>query len=331
MAALRIIIVVSLSILGGFLIGVQVASSPTDASGTPDSSAGIESPADLGGRIHELNSELKLSRLEEARLRSELSRAQRQTPAADGEQDSESTDTPTQRFSPASGPGRVITKLEEAEAAYERAIAAGDLEALWLLGADLLAFGEAGYPLFETLLEDFIRTAKSGANDLIGAAFKQEELWMGRFFRTLAEEHESFLAYGLHLSGRDAEELSPALTEFRHELFDDALLPMLLAFHGGENPDLTAGWLDQLEMRLATPDLDGADEETVLFALAHIPGDRAADLLVHWIETQESHRDDALSALLLQGSARALAALRQLLPSIENEELRAAIENRLGQ
>ena len=70
---------------------------------------------------------------------------------------------------------------------------------------------------------------------------------------------------------------------------------------------------------MSLPDLGGADEEAVLYGLANLPDDRAADLIGDWIETRDDHRDDAIRALVLQGSARAAQILQGLLPSIEDD------------
>jgi len=328
LAAVRLVIAALFCVAVGFGIAL-LGSSPEPPTAPHPADRSGEEIARLAARIAELDAEIDTASRDEALLRAELARARRAL--ADRSLD------PTAAAPPSAGPrfgaggttGRSIQSLEEAEAAYEQAFAAGDLEALWLLGADLLAFGEEGYPLFEKLLERFMSDGEKSGGAMM-RRWNEEELWLGRFFRAFAEEHESFLAYGLSLAERDAGELGPGLERIRREIFDDEFLPVLLAFHRGEDPELTAGWLDHFEGRLALPDLGGVDPETILFGIAQIPGDRAADLLVDWIETHPDHRDDAIDGLLLQGSPRALEALRALLPSITDESLRAAIEQRLG-
>jgi hypothetical protein len=328
-SALRTIAIGTGGIAAGLGIAVLLARAPTPSPDSGRSAADSAEIARLRTLLGEISAEFDTARGEEAILRAELSRA-RQALADRSPQPKLTDGFPlAARFGAMSGPGRAIRSLGEAESAYEEALAAGDLETLWLLGADLLAFGERGHPLFERLLERFITDTEEGAGPF-ERIWGEEELWMGRFFRAFAEEHEGFLAYGLSLAERDESNLGPALGHVRRALFDDEVLPILLAFHGGENADLTAGWLDHFEMRLGLPDLGGADPETILFSIAQIPGDRAAELLVQWIETHPEHRDDAIDALLLQGSPRADQALRALLATISDDALRAAIERRLG-
>jgi len=341
MAAQRLVPIGSSGLAGGLVIGALVGAlvgvlvaphvlpDPAPPPSTERGEGDLSAAARLASRFDEITAELDTAREEESLLRAELARARRALAEREPEALPAGTAPGTARFLPTSGPGRMIRDLAEAEAAYQRALAAGDLEGLWLLGADLLAFGEEGYPLFERLLERFLADADRNAAAFM-ALWNEEELWLGRFLRPLAEEHESFLAYGLTLVERDESELSPALASFRRELFDDEILPTLLAFHGGENADLTEGWLAHLESRFALADLGGVDPETLLFSIAQIPGDRSAELLIHWLETHADHRDDAIDALLLQGSPRAASALRNLLPAIEDESLRAAIERRIG-
>jgi hypothetical protein len=293
--------------------GARGAPVPVDAAPAPDP---------------QLVAELAAARREAEQLRAELDRLHEAARVSAAEPPSPPT-VPVESFVARGGAGRVIKTLEEAEPAFERAVAAGDLETLWLLGADLLALGEDAYPLFEKLLDQFFASAE-GNPAPFGEEWEDEELWMGRFFRTLAEEHESFLAFGLHLARSDADAFGPALQRLRHDILDDELLPVLLAFHGGENAELTAAWLDLFEAHLELPDLGGIDEETLVYCLAQIPEDRAAELLARWIEMGGGHRDEAIRALVLQGSPSALAALRSLLPTIEDEALRAAVERRLG-
>lgn len=331
MAALRFVLAGVIGAVVGFAIanlGFPADARPDVREGSAHSPA-ADPGAELALRIDQLTAELDTARAEEALLRAELARARASNTAS--ESAAAETTSPGPLSVASRGPGRSIHSLAEAQGAYERAIAAGDLEALWLLGADILAFGEEGHPVFDRLLERFLIEMEQNAG-VIEELWGEEDLWLGRFFRTLADEHEGFLAYGLTLAEREEADLGPALARVRREILDDELLPTLLAFHGGQNPELTGRWLDVFESRLALPDLGGADEEAIIFSLAHIPGDRAAELIIEWVATETGGlREDAIEALVLQGSPRALAALRDLLPAIDDEGLRAAIERRLAQ
>lgn len=317
--------------LAGIIVGTVIAAlalDDADPTGPPPSEDSVPREVErLTARIDELRAELAAAHDEEALLRAELARARR-APADRADPAAAAPPSSPALFGPRGG-ARTIRSLDEAQAAYDRAIAAGDLEALWLLGADLLAFGEQGYPLFEKLLAQFIGQGE-GSGEGMRRQWNEEELWMGRFMRALAEDHAGFLAYSLHLAERDPAELDPSLEGVRREIFDDEFLPVLLGFHRGEDPELTAGWLDHFQYRMSLPDLGGADPETIIFAIAQLPGDRSADLLAEWIGTRTDHTDKAIEALLLQGSARALEVLRGLLPLIDDEALRAAVERRLG-
>lgn len=327
MAVLRLVLLGSVTALAGFLIGVQLGDADPAPEPEPDT---LESPAtdpETDPRIDELTGALESARIEADALREALAAANaRATQDANGESGAESP-IPTASLALSGGgggPGRVIRSLAEAEAAYERARKSADLETLWLLGADLLALGEPGYAVFEELFARLMTEAEG--DPVFREITRDDEQWLGGFFRALAEEHESFLAYGVDLVGRDPASLPPAIQRLRHEILDDDLLPVILGFHRGENPALTGAWLDTIEGLMLHPSGEMPDDDTILGALAQLPEDRAVALILAWIDVEGTRLDDVVRALAAQGSPAAMNALGELLPTITDPNLRAAIE-----
>ena len=323
MNSLRLALLIAAPLLVGFLIGTQVTSDgpehPTRKANTEEE----QTPSDAEARSAALSLELESANDQIKHLQKELARAL----TKDKGEVVPSSGIATQAFTPGQVGARVISSLEEAKQLFDKGMASGDLELMWLLGADLLAMGEEAYPLFEELFVQFFETMSSGDNPFRNS-FRDEELWMGRFMRTFAEQHEDFLAYGLHLAQRE-DELHPALSDMQRNMFDDDFLPVILAFHGGENQQLTQGWLELLEGEMQSGNSD-LKEDALIFALAQIPDDRAAELIGSWLSSDSSRMEDAFRALIAHGSTRALQIARQNLHLIEDEEDRAQVEQLLG-
>ena len=323
MSLLRIFPALITLVLGLFL-GTQLAGPPPTEPTAQKEEEGVTQGSDAR-EIAMLNLALEAAESRARELQSRLDRA------TFGEKESAivpAKGIATAPFTPGGRGPHVISALGEAPAAFERACVTGDLEALWLLAADVLAFGEEGYPVFEELFAVFFEEMSQGRG-LLKYALRKDELYTGRFLRTLAEQHEDFLAYGLDLVNRDVSEAPDAIQELQRELFDDDFLPVILAFHGGENRALTSGWLQVLERRMTATDQRGMKSDTLLFGLAQIPDDRAVDLIATYLENNPNAQIDGLHALIAHGSERALAVARQLLPMVESEQIRAAFEQAL--
>ena len=325
MNAMRLAVLIAAPLLVGFLIGTQVNNDGPQRPARNPENSGEEKPSDDAAQAASLSLELDAAQKQIQHLQKELARALKRDPG----ETVPSSGIATETFTPGAGAGgtRVISNLAEAQAAFERGMATGDLELMWLLGADLLALGEEAYPVFEDLFEQFFEKMTSADNPF-RETFRDEELWMGRFMRTFAEQHEDFLAYGLHLAQRE-DELPEALADFKRNLFDDDFLPVVLAFHGGENPQITQGWLEVLEGQMGNPD-SRVREDALIFALAQLPDDRAAELIGTWLAAGSSRIDDSFRALIAHGSPRAMQIARQNLHLIEDEEQRAMVEALLG-
>ncbi len=323
MALLRMAVPALITLVVGLWVGTQIAAPSKEDSET---SSPLEKPTpENEGELAALSFELDAAGERIRELEKKLRRASKR----DGESVLPPSGIATHPFAPGTRGSRVITSLDEANAAFERALETGDLETMWLLAADVLAFGEEGYPIFDSLFSKFFEEV-SGGDNLLSRAMGQKELYMGRFLRTFAEQHEDFLAYGLNLVNRDLSDAPKGPQILQEVLFNDELLPLILGFHGGENPELMSGWLEVLEAKMDEPNHGGVKLDAILFGLAQIPNDRAVDLIASWIDSDPDDIDDIMRALVAHGSERALQIARQSIHLIADETRRAAFEQILG-
>ena len=326
----RIAIPTALALLLGFFIGTRI--SPTSNPGpSPEDDPSSESATDEESQRRIAALTLEIDGLEELlrEARNERDRARTDLVTASAALDEDGATITTSGFVAAPREARVISSLSQARGAFERALATGDIETLWNLGADLLALGPEGVALFEELLVEMFEAGNEGALALRGA-FRDEERWVGRFLRTFAESHEDFLAYGLDLLARERETMPPVIQKIRHEMLDDDILPVLLGFNGGSNPELLSRWGDALAAQLGDPQTSGRDAETIIFGLAQVPTEAAVDAIVAYVDSTGQRVDDAIRALIVHGSPYALQAAQQLIPLVGDEEQRLAFEQALG-
>lgn len=317
MATLRMIVLLALLILTGFFLGTVVQTNPEHPLPEPPQ-ASLENP--LSAEIQVLTEKLEQSQSEAKELRNRLARLREQLLARNKSKNHASSNNGL--FQPTRTEGVLLSKLDEtlAFALFEEAIAVGNMKSLLLLGADLLAFGEPGYKLFGTLLEEFTYALEGEAGRSLKRAFREEELYFGSFFRTLAESNEAFLSYGLYLASGDSE-LSPAERSFQEKLFDDDFLPVLLGFHGGKNEAISQGWTDLLTQQLAVTESKRVASD-LMYALAQLPGVQPVNAIVDHVNSFPKTVEEGVRALHFLGSPGAIAEARRLLLLCENDELR---------
>ena len=95
--------------------------------------------------------------------------------------------------------------LAEADRLAPELASRGDIEGLWLLAAELLTLGEAGFEKVLTLAE-LIDPDQEGGR-AFRALWRKEEQIAGRFLRAVGQHTEDLLRFGLYLSAQDPGDL----------------------------------------------------------------------------------------------------------------------------
>ncbi len=321
MATLRLIVLIALLILTGFFLGTIVQTT-SDQPAPQQPQDALENP--LLAEVESLTDKLEQSQSESKELRKRLAALQEQLLAGDASKGNASSNDLL--FQPTRAEGVLLSKLDETLAftLFEEAIAAGDLKSLLLLGSDLLAFGEPGYQLFDTLLEEFALAMQGEAGKPLRKAMREEELYFGSFFRALASSNEAVLAYGLYLANSESE-LSPALRAFQESIFDDDFLPVLLGYHGGRNEALSQAWGDLLTQQLAATDSQRVATD-LMYALAQLPGAEPVNAIVEHVNSFPRTLEEGVRALHYLGSPGAIAEARRLLLLCEDDDLREELQ-----
>lgn len=213
-----------------------------------------------------------------------------------------------------------LTSIDDANRVALDLLQREDLEGLWLLGAELLGHGEAGYDKIMELmglLDQHFRDA--GRPPLL---WDDEELFIGRFLRALGDHNEDVLKFGLYLTDKDRDSLPGPLREFRREL-DDEVGAVLLGAYQGDDPQVYDGYVDFLRGEFEAQGFN-KDHPNIL---AQIPTEAATQLLIDQLEaTPENRWADIVRALAWQGGNSARTAIASLRNRTENERLLRVID-----
>ena len=205
----------------------------------------------------------------------------------------------------------VLESFDEADALVQDFLEKGDLQSIWLLGADLLAYGEPGYDKILELAKIF--DDKEAVEDLFKDLWREEEMIIGPFLRTVAENSEELLRFQLHLDGKDPASMPGMLQEFHRE-FDDELGGIILGYDGLEDDQLRDAYMQRFRQRLAPEGL--ADERRardLIRNLSQMPSEEAVDLLLDLAgRVPKKLLPTVLRSLAWQRSPRAIPLLREL-------------------
>lgn len=250
------------------------------------------------------------------RLRREIARANARADDL-ARQLEQSQSEPVAAVEPASA-GTLI-ELERARGSFDQLLARGDLEGLWLLGADLMAQGEPGYQKLHELMALFEAEMENPESPL-RALVREEGLVAGRFFRALTDHHEELLRYGLYLRNQNPDQLPEIAIQLRREMVDD-VGPALLGYYQGDDVELLNGYVDWV--RDTDPNFS-SDE--VINTLAQIPTEEATTALIDYVERSSSRLDDAVRALAWQRNPRAIPVLENLRRQTEDPRMLQLID-----
>ncbi|HVR76602.1 MAG TPA: hypothetical protein VMT52_19895, partial [Planctomycetota bacterium] len=195
----------------------------------------------------------------------------------------------------------LIQSLEEADDTARDLVARHDARGMLFLLEDLLAMGEPGFKTLCRLAAELnlVDTIREGDSMLIRS----------EFFRFFQDRSEDLLQLGLFLDSQQTESIPDGLRgEF---LLSDEELPLLLGFYSGDDPELLQGYTRKLRLR-AEEDAASAGkvQDSTLRGLARVPTEGAVGALVDLLpRVSAEHQPPSLSALVWQGSSRALPAL----------------------
>lgn len=215
-----------------------------------------------------------------------------------------------------------LKRVEEAGALAQTLFEKGDLEGLWLLGANLVQLGEPGYEKIVELvgwLEGVMRESPELAAGQ-QMMWRDEEMFIGRFMRTVSDNDEAVLRFGLYLRDQEADSLPSPIREFRRELVDD-MGPVLLGFYQGDDPDIHGGYVDWVREEFTA----GRVKDEAIAMLAQIPTEEAATLLIDQLSSGKNTRE-VISALALQRSSRARSVLENFRKETDDERILAMID-----
>jgi len=216
----------------------------------------------------------------------------------------------------------MLGSIDEADGLAQEFLLIGDLEGLWLLGADLINQGEEG---FEKLIElsAWLEEDQESFRDT-KLLWRHEEQVAGRFLRCFEENHEAVLRFGLYLATKKPRELPSLLREF-HEELQDEMGVVLLGYYGGNDPAIYNGYLQLFRQGLADPSSRHSRDR--IRAVGQIPTEEATTLLIELLDrVPPATAQEVVRSLAWQGSERALPALRTLQQSATDERLLAVVE-----
>lgn len=213
--------------------------------------------------------------------------------------------------------------MARADATFAELTANGDLEGLWLFGAELLQQGEPGYAKLTELLGEFEQLI-SDRTSPIAQLIRDEELFVGRFMRALGENDEGFLKYGLYLKGQNPESLPRVAKKLRGEMADE-LGAILLGYYRGDDAVMLNGYVEWF--RESDPELE-SDE--AIQAISQIPTEAATRALVEYLDGGSDRRvQDAIRGLAWSRLPGARLALERFQRQTDDPELLALIEQAL--
>lgn len=278
--------------------------------------ASLKSDLDASrGRAQSLGEKLGDAERRAAQAAAELAGAQ----AADAE--AEKAEAPEPKRKP--GQPYLLSSIEDADRLAAEILAKGDIEALWLLGADLLALGTPGY---EKIVELLAELGKDNERfEHIGQLWNRPEMFIGPFLRAVATHDEDLLKFGLFLGSKTAEELPPPLRDMRREL-DDELGPILLGFYDGGDPEILDGYTEWYRGQIDAKVAAGEDVDDEIQGLGQIPTPAAERIILDILPRTEGRaREAAVRALAWRRSEAAVPILQSLLETTQDARLRALL------
>ena len=218
----------------------------------------------------------------------------------------------------------LVTNMGQAKALFDTALEEQDFETIWRIGIDMLALGESAYPIVDELFEKFADEFYGGK--LSSPLWRLPELYQGALLRECAEHESGLLDYMGYLSNTSSEDLPELLADFRTDLLEGPMTPMLLGFNEGRDPGKLEDLLGYYEQRVDESSAGTFTNRDIIFALSHIPGDRCAALLDSLFPNASSARQlDIVRGLVSNGSATALDALLGLKGEVRSQTLKRAI------
>jgi hypothetical protein len=129
-----------------------------------------------------------------------------------------------------------------------------------------------------------------------------------------------------HLSNTPSEDLPELLADFRTDLLEGPMTPMLLGFNEGRDPGKLEELLGYYEQRVDESSAGTFTNRDIILALSHIPGGRCAALLDSLFPKASSARQlDIVRGLVSNGSPTAIDALRDLEGEVKSQTLKRAI------
>ena len=222
----------------------------------------------------------------------------------------------------------LVSNRMQARALFDEALANQDLESIWRICFDLLAMGEGAYPTIDALFETFADEFYGGK--LSSPLWRFPELYQGTLLRECAEHESDLLDYMGYLSSRESQDLPELLADFRRDLLEGPMTPLLLAFNEGRDPERLQNLLDYYEQRVDENSSGTFTSREIILALSHIPGDRCAGLLGSlFSEVSSARRLDIVRGLVLNGSSTAIQKLRSLQGEVKTQVLKRAVEDGL--
>ncbi|HAK94603.1 MAG TPA: hypothetical protein DCM87_06280 [Planctomycetes bacterium] len=226
----------------------------------------------------------------------------------------------------------VLASVDDADALFDDALARIDLETVLRLGAALLAMRQEGYEKFLALLGELTRAMEE---DRHLRWFFQDERNAGLGMRWCAENADNVLRFGIYLRGRDPYGLPAEVSALRDRI-DGDIGCMLLGFCGGGDAEIEQGLLSiyGAQVRAALPEngrLEGPEAEKAIDGLALLRSDAATEALLDLAEhVSPSVLGTIAAALIVQGTPRALAALRTLRAQASDPSLVEDIDRMLA-
>ena len=222
----------------------------------------------------------------------------------------------------------LVTNMTQARALFDDAIADQDFESIWRIGFDLLSMGEGAYPTLDEFFETFADEFYGGK--LSSPLWRLPELYQGILLRECAEHESALLDYMGYLSSRESQDLPDLLADFRTDLLEGPMTPLLLGFNEGRDPAKLQQLLDYYEQRVDKSSSGTFTNREIILALSHIPGDRCAALLGSLFpKVSSARRLDIVRALVFNGSSTAIQELRALQGEVRTQVLKRAVEDGL--
>ena len=218
----------------------------------------------------------------------------------------------------------LATSMAQARALFDTALEEQDFEAIWRIGFDLLSMGEGAYQTLDAFFEQFADEFYGGK--ISSPLWRFPELYQGRLLRECADHESALLDYMGYLSTKEPGELTELLADFRTDLLEGPIAPMLLGFNEGRDPEKLHRLLDYYEHRLDQSGSSAFTSREIILALSHIPGDRCATLLGSLVpEASAARKLDIVRALVSNGSSTATRALHTLQGEVKSQVLKSAV------